>query len=175
MNAARYYKFFLNLSPAILTRHQLLSSALSKAQGNTPTREVPSRRLGTNAGCWAGPSIPRLLPRQGPLTTRRRRRRRSEGLNPQQVSSYLVCHQERKSTLEQTRGAAAARAVGYSSYCRPWHGKCWKTQKAPGFQVYWCLGWFIWGSSSPKMPSPIEAFPLTEGRGRTIQLIKINF
>lgn len=43
MNAAQYYKFFLNLSPAILNRHQFLFSGFSKTQGNTLTQAAQSK------------------------------------------------------------------------------------------------------------------------------------
>lgn len=119
MNAAQYYKFFLNLSPAILSRHMLLFGVFSKAQGNPQTQQAqPKAPLYKPCGAHMA-TVHGEQPEhssswwlfESHLKTRSKQCQRFERLNTQQVKGYLFCYLDRKGVLKEIIGGAVTQTV----------------------------------------------------------------
>lgn len=100
MNASQCYKFFLNLSPAILHSYQFMFSVLSKAQVNTQTKAPAAKALRAGRAVLVVHSWS-ILPSGDPSGDTSKHAQCLERSSIQRVRCYLHYYLERKGALGQ--------------------------------------------------------------------------
>lgn len=148
MNASQCYKFFLNLSPAILHSYQFMFSVLSKAQVNTQTKAPAAKALLAGRAVlvvqdWS------ILPSRDPSGDTSKHAQCLQRSSTQRVRCYLHYYLERKGALGQVmeHHAIKTASVGCGK------GKGGRCRKLLALR-YTLFIWWVLLSFLPLLPPP---------------------